>query len=130
MVDLVALFDEYEQLLLISPVIVKFSIVKRRVLEREGYIRIRAELVDGGLVEMSEFWHEVNDETIQREYAYHWQDQAGRLVRRWDNVKHHLELPNAPHHVHLIGGQVEGVQPLPDLETVLKEIEGHLEINS
>ena len=50
MVDLVALFDEYEQLLLISPVIVKFSSVKRRVLEREGYVRIRAELVDGGLV--------------------------------------------------------------------------------
>jgi hypothetical protein len=41
-----------------------------------------------------------------------------------------FELPNAPHHVHRAGGQVEGVQPPPDLETVLKEIEGYLGINS
>ena len=59
-----------------------------------------------------------------------WQDANRQLVRRWDNVKHHLELPNAPHHVHRAGGQVEGVQPPPDLETVLKEIEGYLGINS
>jgi len=131
MLDLFALFDEYERVLLISPAITRFSVLKRRVVEREGYIRIRAELVEGGLFEVSEFWRETgNDETIRSEYSYHWQTADRQLVRRWDNVKHHQELPNAPHHVHLADGQVEGIQSPPDLETVLREIEGRLGINS
>ena len=131
MLDLFALFDEYERVLLISPAITRFSVLKRRVVEREGYIRIRAELVEGGLFEVSEFWRETgNDETIRSEYSYHWQNTDGQLVRRWDNVKHHQELPNALHHVHLADGQVEGIQSPPDLEAILREIEGHLGINS
>ena len=58
MLNLVALFDEYEHLLLASPVITRFRVFKRRVLEREGHIRIRAELVSGGLIEFSEFWND------------------------------------------------------------------------
>ena len=124
MLNLVALFDEYERLLLASPVITRFRVFKRRVLERDGHIRVRAELVGGGLLEFSEFWNEVEEDGLaRREYVYHWQNVEGRLVRRWDNVNHHSHLPYAPHHVHSTDDHVEGVARPPDLAAVLQEIE-------
>ena len=118
------LFDEYEHLLLASPAVAKFTVVKRRVLESEGYIRVRVELTNSGLLEFSEFWDGGAEvEVALRDYAYHWQDGAGRLVKRWDTAKHHLDLPGAPHHVHLADGTVEGNPMPPTLQSVLKEIE-------
>jgi hypothetical protein len=127
MLDLVALFDEYEHLLLVSPAVARFSLLKRRVLEREGYIRVRAELVDGGLLEFSEFWASAaKGDLARQEYAYHQQNAKEQLVRRWDNVNHHPHLPFAPHHAHLTNGKVEGVADPPDLAAVLREIEKQL----
>ncbi len=66
------LFDEYELLLLISPAVAKFTVVKRRVLESEGYIRVRVELTKSALLEFSEFWDGgTEDEVALRDYAYH-----------------------------------------------------------
>ena len=96
MLDLFARFDEYERVLLISPAITRFSVLKRRVVEREGYIRIRAELVEGGLFEVSEFWRETgNDETIWSEYSYHWQTADRQLVRRERKVGFQVVSPDA-----------------------------------
>jgi hypothetical protein len=33
-------------------------------------------------------------------YAFHWQDAAGQLQKRWDNAAHHPEISTHPHHVH------------------------------
>ena len=127
MLNLAALFDEYERLLLASPAVVKFLVPKQRVLEHEGHIRVRAELVDGGLLELSEFWNEIEEGDVARhEYVYHWQSAEGQLVRRWDNVNHHSHLPYAPHHVHLPDGRVEGIAKPPDLVAVLQGIEKQL----
>lgn len=123
MLNLNALFDEYDHLLLISSVVAE---CKRRVLERDGYIRIRAKLVAGGLLEFSEFWDETEGKEAPCEYAYHWQDSTGQLVYRWDNVNHYGRLPNAPHHLHLADGRVEGLIAPPDLAAVLEEIEKQL----
>lgn len=50
-----------------------------------------------------------------RKYAYHWQDRAGRLISRWDNVPHWNELQSYPHHRH--GGAVDVVET-SDVRTV------------
>ena len=127
MLNLLALFDDYERLLLASPVVAKFLVSKRRVLEHEGHIRVRAELVGGGLLEFSEFWNEIEEgNVVTREYVYHWQSADGQLVRRWDNVNHHPRLPYAPHHVHLPDDRVEGIASPPDLVAVLQGIEKQL----
>ena len=124
MADLTALFEEYEKLLLASPVVARFNIVKRRIVEREGFIRGRAELTGGGLLEFSEFWSgEAGEEITLREYTYHWQDAEGQLVQRWDNARHHPDLPHAPHHVHSADGTTEGNPQPPTFQSVLNEIE-------
>jgi hypothetical protein len=124
MLDLTALFDEYEHVLLVSSAVARFSILKRRVLECEGYIRVRAELTDGGLLEFSEFWSgTLEDDIVLCEYTYHWQNAEGRLIQRWDTAKHHRDLPYAPHHIHLGTGTTEGNPYPPTLQSVLREIE-------
>ncbi|MBI3360033.1 MAG: hypothetical protein HY023_02880 [Chloroflexi bacterium] len=124
MAALAAQFDEHEHLLLASPAVARFVVVKRRALEREGYIRVRAELIGGGLLEFSEFWDGAAEGEIDlREYTYHWQDAIGQLVRRWDTAKHHPDLPHAPHHIHLADGTTVD-NPWPaTLQSVIKEIE-------
>jgi hypothetical protein len=127
MTDLAVLFAEYERALLASPVVARFTVLKRRIIERAGFMRVRAELTNGGLLEFSEFWNtEDNDETTLRKYTYHWQTAGGQLMRRWDNAPHHPELPHAPHHVHPGDEAPEGNLQPPTLQTVLAEIEAKL----
>jgi len=33
-------------------------------------------------------------------YSFHWQDAAGKLLKRWDNAAHHRELSTHPNHLH------------------------------
>ncbi|MBN1890170.1 MAG: hypothetical protein JW850_19395 [Thermoflexales bacterium] len=125
MLNLDTLFDDYEHLLLLSPAVLRFHILRRRTLEHEGYIRIRVELINDELLEISEFWTDVEGMLNKREYGYHWQGAEGQLVSRWDNVNHHRSLLYAPHHVHL-ADRVEGIAKPPDFETVLHEVEKQL----
>ena len=100
MTDLTALFAEYERALLASPTVTRFTILKKRIIEREGFIRARAELKGGGL--------------------------EGQLIRRWDNASHYPDLPHAPHHIHHGDEMPEGNSQPPTLQTVLTEIEANL----
>ena len=125
MADLADVFDEYERLLLSSPAAVRFQVIKRRVIDREGFIRIRVELTDGDLLEFSEYWHETaSGDPVRDEYTYHWQDAEGSLISRWDSAKHFPNLPYRPHHVHRADGSTEGNAELPTLQSILKQIEG------
>ena len=123
MVDLPALFGEYEHALLLSAAVARFDIIKRRILEREGFIRVRADLADGGVLEFAEFWGEAaRGDVVRRAYTYHWQDAAGNLIRRWDSAGHYPHLPHSPHHVHFPDGTIEGNPEPPSFHLVLKSI--------
>jgi hypothetical protein len=125
--DIAAHFTEIEHLLLISPVISQFRIIRRRVQDSAGYIRLRAQLTDGGLLELSEYWVEQADgDFARRAYTFHWQNSAGDLIKRWDTAKHFPDLPSAPEHVHGIDGVSATSFEAPTLHLVLKEIEDKL----
>lgn len=124
MSDLAARFAEYERQLLASPSVIRFVVVRQRVRDADGYIRIRIELSDGGLLEISEYWIEtVEGEMTQQEYTYHWEDASGQLVQRWDNAAHFPDLPGAPEHVHYATGLVVGSVEKPNLYQVIHEVE-------
>lgn len=61
-------------------------------------------------------------------YTYHYQDREGKLLFRYDNSPHFPDLTNAPHHKHQADGSVISSNP-PDLEPVLREIEGLIEMD-
>lgn len=124
MSDLAARFAEYERQLLVSPAVKRFVVLRQRARDADGYIRIRIELSDGGLLEVSEYWIEtVEEDMALQEYTYHWQDVSGQLRQRWDNAAHFPDLPGAPQHVHQADGLVAGMVEKPTLHQVLHEIE-------
>ena len=58
-------------------------------------------------------------------YAYHYQLADETIIFRYDNARHFPNLPTAPHHKHV--GETDVIAAnAPDLESVLKEIEGML----
>jgi hypothetical protein len=56
-------------------------------------------------------------------YAFQYMDSDGILIFRYDDAKHFPHLPTAPHHKHIGENEVVAANA-PDLESVLKEIEG------
>jgi hypothetical protein len=112
-----AYLDDVESLFLLSPVIHTFQVREREERLQEGFIRIRAVLSNGDVLEAFEFVVATPDELQTLTYRIHWQQDDGRLKRRWDNAPHHQGLSTFPHHVHL--GPVDHVESSEPM-TILK----------
>lgn len=129
MIDsITAYFDSLERDILQSDAVPGYVVLQRETTSIDGKLRVRAQVKDGGLLELFEYVTLGMGRQISRlRYSYHWQNAAGALIKRWDNVNHHLHLPNAPHHVHLPDGSVVGIADPPDVVKLLAEIETHHE---
>lgn len=88
---------------------------------RQGMIEGRLNFHDGSLLEFDEVIIFRDGQIIKLRYAYHYQDEAGKLIFRYDNAPHHPTISTYPHHKH-VGSTVEPAQE-PDLSQVLREIE-------
>jgi hypothetical protein len=116
-------FDEIEMRLIESPVIASYEQVRREITPTDGKLRIRATLIDGGLLELFEYVTEERGGINLVKYSFHWQDADGKLICRWDDVKHHMDLPNAPHHLHTGEAPPQPVFDVPNALTILARIE-------
>ena len=116
-------FNRLEALLITSPAVKSFQVIRKEITPADGKIRVKVQLVKGELLEFFEYVVEEEDEVLVRKYSYHWQSADGKLIKRWDNVYHYPTLPNAPHHLHRSNGVVVPVDEVPSLGSVLREIE-------
>jgi len=101
--------DEIEQMFLLSPVVLSVQVREREERLQEGFIRLRAVLTNGDLLEAFEFVVTISDRIQTLTYRIHWQQRDGQLKRRWDNAPHHSDVSTFPHHVHL--GPAEHIEP-------------------
>src|SRR5262252_8079887 len=119
--------DEIEQMFLLSPVVRSLQVREREERLQEGFIRLRAVLSNGDLLEAFEFVVATPDALQTLTYRIHWQQEDGRLRRRWDNALHHKEVSTFPHHVHIgLADHVESSEPMTILK-VLAMVEGALQ---
>lgn len=88
-------------LLTVSPIIEHFQLITRRELEAEGYLRIRAKLIDESLLAISIYCQIKEDIIHLIDYRFHWQDKHEKLNLRWDNARHHPEIETFPQHLHI-----------------------------
>jgi hypothetical protein len=116
-------FSSLETELAQSPAIQSYLLRRQDIALLFGAIRVKTWLKNGGVLEFSEAVAEVEGGLERLKYSYHWQDENGRLLKRWDNAPHFPNLPHAPHHIHLADGSVEGTAAPPSLATILSEIE-------
>lgn len=84
--------------------------------EKVKILKLKSELKDKSYLYITEV-HTIN----YQKYSYHWQDQTGKLLIRWDNSPHWRNITTFPHHKHV------GSKVLPSsratIDEVLKEIE-------
>lgn len=115
--------EECILLLTISPIVDHFQVVKRREMETDGYLRVRAILTDEGLLEISLYCQLAEDVVRLTGYRFHWQNKEGKLIKRWDDARHHPELKTFPHHMHM--GEDENVKESVgvDLWEILRIVE-------
>ena len=119
-------FDTIEVRLIESPVITSYRILRREIGPSDGKIRIKAMLGNGGALEFFEYVAESDTSVPLLKYSFHWQSADGALKRRWDNAPHYPELPDAPHHVHCESEVVQEITDVPDVFSVIEEIEAAL----
>lgn len=93
-----------------SEVVKQVEIVREYATADHGFLRARLILRNDDFLEVAEYFQVVGEQTQTVEYRYQWMgpDRQG-LHKRWDNAKHHPELPNFPHHVH--DGRTGQVEP-------------------
>ena len=80
--------------------VVHWTIVREEAQADQGVFRYRLTLRGGDLCEMFERFQVMAGSVRVSKYAFHWQDAAGQLRKRWDNAAHHPEISTHPHHVH------------------------------
>jgi hypothetical protein len=122
-----AYLDDVERAFLLSPVVRSVQVREREERLQEGFIRLRAVLSNGDLLEAFEFVVATSDALQTLTYRIHWQQRDGQLKRRWDNAPHHKEVPTFPHHVHV--GPAEHIEPSEPMTLlkVLVLVEGEIQ---
>jgi len=95
--------------------------------EREAnfiFLRGEVKFADGSQLHFREFVQLKQGQSPNRyKYAYHYQRADETIILRYDNARHYLDLSTAPHHKHIGENDVIAADA-PDLQFVLKEIEG------
>ncbi len=114
--------DGLIQQLFVSPCVINFKVLRRVIGEEEGYIRVKCHLLNRDILEFAEYVQLRGNMIYQATYSFHWQTSRGKLVKRWDNVRHHIGLETFPHHLHLADDEVVDSEPM-NLTTVLADIE-------
>lgn len=76
-------------------IIKQYTILDSKVGSRFYYIKIEVIFVDNSKLFIREFVS--SNEYV---YSYHWQDENGNLIIRWDNAPHHKHIKTYPHHKH------------------------------
>jgi len=96
------------------------QIVREYSLEDAGFFRARLRLRNDDYLEVSEYFTIVSEAVNIVQYRYQWMDSGKQNLRkRWDNARHHPELANYPHHVHVgAADQVEPGQQMSVIELI------------
>lgn len=119
MKDAAEYLNAIKALIVLTPEIVRWEIVREEAQGDVGLLRYRLTLNDGSLLELFELFAVVDQALHIQKYSFHWQTRAGVLIKRWDNAAHHPEVLTHPHHLHR-GAELNVLpcQPM-DVEAVL-----------
>ena len=99
------------------PLVKRLSVRRMEASSERGFVRAVALLIDDSELHVFEY---VDSGLNKISYAYHLQDQVGKLVFRYDNEPHYPELATFPHHKHVSSGVPEASEEV-DIDKALVE---------
>lgn len=89
--------------------------------ENSNYYRAIIIFKDNSQLHIKEYF---NASLNKHDYAFHWQNSNGLLIKRWDNTHHHKYIASFPFHLHVADKVLESEEVFLDdvLQTILNEI--------
>lgn len=114
--------EAVKTLLLTHPLVEDFHVIRERMTATDAHLRVRAKLINGFLLEFSEYVQRIPGDVQVVTYSHHCTDSENNLFVRWDNTPHFPNMEGFPHHQHI--GDPENVRPHSpmDIFRVLDEI--------
>ena len=103
------------------PSVIESRLIKDKRSLHIGIIEGQIYFMDGSVLFFIEFIN-VKERTEKYKYSYHYQDQNGRFIFRYDMASHHREITSFPHHKHMNPEEVIEASE-PSLAKILDEIE-------
>jgi len=85
-----------------SDIVIQYDILDYKQWNSGYFFKIKAVVKNNCLL----FIREYVDEK-ERNYSYHWQNEDGNLIVRWDNSPYHKNVVSFPHHKHTAQGVCE-----------------------
>ncbi|GEM_PF-191725 len=117
-------FTRMEERLNAFPLTVSSGLEIERIDIDKGYMKSKTIFADGSELHLFQFVEIKDEQPMIEKYRYHYQDENGALIKRWDNAKHHPEIDTFPDHIH-VGGEIKN-SSRPDIEGLLAEITNHI----
>lgn len=102
-----------------STIIDTYEVIDFREWENGIYYRIFPRIINNTESHIREYIDEK-----ERNYSYHWQENNGTLIIRWDNAPYHNQIKTYPHHKYLKQKIFESKQVAPG--DILNQIENKI----
>ncbi len=102
-----------------SHMVHSYNLVEKVYSEERGYIEGQIVFSDDSCLDFLEVIDSGHSAKIK--YRYHYMSDQKGLIFRYDNARHHPEIPTFPHHKHVNDIIEESKEP--DIAGVLSEIE-------
>ena len=81
---------------------------------------------DGSRLRLGIIVDQLDGFPFRRFYSFHYMDSRDTTIFRYDNSRHHRDLPHFPHHKHEgVDGRIIGC-PQPGVSMIRDEIEAYL----
>jgi len=84
------------------------------------YLRGHLLIIDSSILEIAIFVTESRNKPSIDKYRFHYMDNRGQMVFRYDNAPHHSEIGSHPHHKHTLDRIIPTT--MPSLKDILNEI--------
>lgn len=91
-------FNNIIRFLKLHPVVRDVKVGRKVITRKRGYIKATATFINGSQLHIREF---LDDKLRKMNYAYHYQNNRGKLVFRYDNAPHYMEVETFSHHKHV-----------------------------
>ena len=108
-----------KNILITHPEVKSWKTISEEITLQTGIIRIGAALADKSKLYLFEYLMLEKGNLVKMKYSYHWQSAQG-LIIRWDNAKHHRDIPTFPDHLHF-GDEVKPSKQIGVIE-ILRRI--------
>lgn len=112
---------DIEKALSSSPIILSSNLQKQFGPDNDTvYLKGNIMVIDSSVLEIALFAGRSRGVLVVDKYRFHYMDERGRLIFRYDNAPHHKEISSFPDHKHTSSGVAES--SLPSIRDILNEI--------